>query len=148
MIPPYDPRRCRIWQARRSVELRTFAGAAVAYHELVNRSFPAGAKIVVGVCAVVGAAAALTLAMGAGVVQHCGAGQVLGLLQMFAWVGYGIVPICIALFAVGSAVLMPELRRPRWWLLSAALLTLLAVADVAAAHARFPTPSNPAWCTL
>ncbi|GEM_PF-5296442 len=120
----------------------------MGYHTLVIRSFPIGAILVVAVCAVVDAAAVLTLVYGAGAVQNCGAAQLLGLLQMFVWVGHGIVPICVALFAVGAAFVMPELRRPGWWLLSAALLTLFAVADVTEAHARFPTPSNPAWCTF
>jgi hypothetical protein len=120
----------------------------VDYRTLVKRSFPTGAKIVVGVCAVVDAAAVLTLAMGADAVQKCGAAEVLGLLGLSARVGFGIIPIGIGLVAVGAAFLIPELRRPRWWLLSAGVLALLAVAEVTQAHARFPTPSNLAWCTL
>ena len=114
----------------------------------MKRSFPIEVIFIVSICAVVDAAAALTLVLGAGTVKNCGAAQLLGLLQMLASVGYGIIPICVALFAVGAAFLIPELRRPRSWVASAALLTLLAVADVTVTHARFPTPSNPAWCEL
>lgn len=104
--------------------------------------------VVVGVCAVVDVAAGLTLATGANTVQKCGVDELLGLFELVAWFGFGIFPIGIALAAVGAAFLMPELRRPRLWLMSAALLTLLAVGVVTESHARFPQPSNPAWCDI
>ena len=102
--------------------------------------------LVVGVCAVIDAAAALTLMSGADAVKYCGTAAVLGLLKMLALTGFGIISISLALAAVGAAFLIPELRSPRWWLWSAAALSLFAVADVTEAHARFPTPSNPAFC--
>jgi hypothetical protein len=79
-------------------------------------------------------------------IKYCGTAGALGLLKMIALTGFGIISISIALVAVGAAFLIPELRNPRWWLWSVAALSLFAVADVAEAHARFPTPSNPAFC--
>jgi hypothetical protein len=114
----------------------------------VESSFPIRAKIVVGVCAVVDAAALLMLVAGAEAVGKCGAAPVLGLLKWIGTVGFGIVPIGIALAAVGTAFLMPELRKPGRWLLSAALLTLIAVGAVTQAHARFLKPTDPAWCSF
>jgi len=113
-----------------------------------NGSFPPASIIVVSVCAVVDAAAVLTLMVGAGTVKNCGVAQLLGLLQLMAWIGFGIVPIGVALVATGAAFFVPELRRLKWWLFSAGLLALFAVGNVAVAHARYPTPTNPAWCAL
>lgn len=112
----------------------------------MNGSFPIWATLVVAVCAVVDAAAVVTLMLGANTVKYCGTAQLLGILHMLAWLGYGIIPICIALFAVGAAFWIPEIRNPRLWLGSAAVLSFFAVADVTEAHARFPTPSDHAWC--
>jgi hypothetical protein len=102
--------------------------------------------VVVGLCAAIDAAAVVTLMLGADTVENCGAAKLLGTLEMLAWLGYGIIPMCIAFFAAGSACLIPELRNPKSWLGSAAVLSFLAVADVIEGHPRFPTPSNPAFC--
>jgi hypothetical protein len=104
--------------------------------------------IIVGTCAVVDAAAGLTLWGGADIVQKCGVAKMLGFFELIAWLGFGTIPIGIALVAVAAAFLIPELRRPRLWVFSAALLTLLAIGVVAAAQARYPTPTQPAVCDV
>jgi hypothetical protein len=114
----------------------------------MKSAFSLDDKLLIGFCAVIDAAAFYTLAYGEHTVQKCGGAWVLGHLEMIAVFSIGIIPLIIAVAAIVAAILMPVLRKPGLWVLSAVLLVPITAGYIVDAHERFPVPSDPVACSI